>query len=54
MEWEKGFFLVSAQYMIIQSHPCEKIEYLVCQMTPVYDNKKPENTDSSYVGWCTR
>jgi len=23
-------------------------------MTPFYDNEKPENTDSTYVGWCTR
>jgi hypothetical protein len=55
MKGEKGIsFQSSAQYMIIHSHPPEKISYLICQMTPFYDNEKPENTDSTYVGGCTR
>ena len=37
MEWEKGFFLVSAQYMSIQSRLPEKISYLVCQIIPLCD-----------------
>jgi len=49
---KRDFFQVSAQYTILQSHLPEKISYLVCQIIPLCD-KKPENTDSSFVGGWT-